>query len=253
MKKLLLTAILTLIGIHTTIAQVGIGTETPAASAQLELQSTTKGFLPPRMTASQRDLIDTSAQGLMIYCTNCGANGEAQLYNGAAWVNLVGETAATVILAVGDNYEGGIIAYILVPGDPGYDANVQHGLIAAPSDQGSGTQWGCSGTSISTSTAIGTGSQNTINILSGCKTEGIAARLCGDLVLNGYNDWFLPSQDELTKLRNNRAAIGNFTETYYWSSTQDTGTNARRIRMSSGGLSNFGKTGSLGVRAVRAF
>ncbi|WP_300980313.1 FISUMP domain-containing protein, partial [Nonlabens sp.] len=34
------------------------------------------------------------AQGLMVYCTNCGTNGEAQLYNGAAWVTLLGGTAA---------------------------------------------------------------------------------------------------------------------------------------------------------------
>jgi hypothetical protein len=77
-------------------AQVGIGTTNPNTSAALDITSTTKGLLPPRMTAAQRIAIATPAQGLMIYCTNCGANGEAQLYNGSAWVNLIGGTASTV-------------------------------------------------------------------------------------------------------------------------------------------------------------
>ena len=58
--------------------------------------------------------------------------------------------------------------------------------------------------------------------MSGCATAGIAARLCGDLVQGGYNDWYLPSKDELNALYTNRVAIGNFDElAYYWSSSED--------------------------------
>ena len=49
-------------------AQTGIGTSTPDASAKLDVSSTTKGFLPPRMTQLQRDQIP-SVVGLMIYNT----------------------------------------------------------------------------------------------------------------------------------------------------------------------------------------
>lgn len=50
------------------IAQnVGVGTTTPDASAQLDITSTNKGLLPPRMTTAQRDAILNSANGLMIF------------------------------------------------------------------------------------------------------------------------------------------------------------------------------------------
>jgi hypothetical protein len=51
-------------------AQVGIGTSSPASSSQLDVSSTTKGFLPPRMTTSQRDAISSPETGLQIYNTD---------------------------------------------------------------------------------------------------------------------------------------------------------------------------------------
>jgi uncharacterized protein (TIGR02145 family) len=73
------------------IAQsVGIGTTTPNRSAKLEVQSSNSGFLPPRMTLTERDAIASPAAGLMIYCSDCGANGTGEMnyYNGQNWVTM---------------------------------------------------------------------------------------------------------------------------------------------------------------------
>lgn len=125
-------------------------------------------------------------------------------------------------VAVGDTYQGGKVAYLFQSGDTGYKAGEQHGLIAAPSDQSTGAAWGCNGTAISGAdgTAIGTGKQNTADIMNGCSTSGIAAKLCDDLTLGGYSDWYLPSKDELKELYNNQTAIGGFATNMYWSSSE---------------------------------
>ena len=131
---------------------------------------------------------------------------------GTAYGNQVSFTT-TASLAIGVTYQGGIIFYL-----NGFGG----GLIAAPSDQGE-VQWGCQNFPAlagADGTAIGTGAQNTIDIMNGCGTLGIAARLCGDLVLGGYSDWYLPSKDELNQLLTNQTAIGDVTHHFYWSSSE---------------------------------
>jgi hypothetical protein len=76
-------------------AQVGIGTTTPNASAELDVTSTTKGLLPPRMTQAQRIAIASPAAGLIIWCTDCCTAGELQVFNGTTWTNMVGGTATS--------------------------------------------------------------------------------------------------------------------------------------------------------------
>ena len=103
-------------------------------------------------------------------------------------------------------------------------------------------------------TAIGTGNQNTIDIMNGCSEPGIAARLCGDLVLGGYSDWYLPSLDELNQLYVNRVAIGGFAFNSYWSSTEFNTDSAWRQYFFNGSQYFYdGKNNLTNVRAVRAF
>ena len=132
---------------------------------------------------------------------------------------------------IGQSVLGGVIGYILQPGDAGYDANTQHGLVVAPTDQSTAMEWGCQGTSIpaATQSAIGKGAANTSAILSGCATRPIAASICGGgTTINGYSDWYLPSKNELHALYLNIGPasilgnVGNFlTNGAYWSSTED--------------------------------
>jgi len=84
-KTTLLSLLLVLIGLNTTNAQVGIGTETPHDSAMLEVESTEKGFLPPRLTTAQRDdNIVNPAAGLVIYNTDTNC---LQFYDGRFWIS----------------------------------------------------------------------------------------------------------------------------------------------------------------------
>jgi hypothetical protein len=65
---------------------VGIGTTAPHTSALLEVASTTKGMLAPRMTQAQRNAILSPATGLLIYQTN--ANPGFYYYTGIGWSTL---------------------------------------------------------------------------------------------------------------------------------------------------------------------
>lgn len=81
-----------------TQAQVSVGTPSAnsTSSAQLEIVSNLKGFLPPRMTQQQRNAIVNPAQGLMVYCSNCGSVGENQVFDGENWTNLNGDAPLPV-------------------------------------------------------------------------------------------------------------------------------------------------------------
>jgi uncharacterized protein (TIGR02145 family) len=97
MKKSVVLFAFLLLLTSTVKAQVGVGTTNPHSSAALDVTSTTKGFLNPRMTRAQRNAIVSPVAGLQIWCTDCGTNGELQVFNGTIWTNLIGGAATGTI------------------------------------------------------------------------------------------------------------------------------------------------------------
>jgi hypothetical protein len=159
--------------------------------------------------------------------------------------------------ALGENHGGGIIFYL--------DGTNKHGLIAALNDQTSSEniEWGCEGTFVTgTSIAFGTGQANTTAIVNSCPTNGIAARICDQLELNGFSDWFLPSKDELNLMYQNlhMQKLGDFSNFLYWSSSQIDEDNVWAQNFwddspffDDGGQYSVNKVGDLCLRAIRIF
>lgn len=148
---------------------------------------------------------------------------------------------------MGSTFGGGLVFY---------NDGAAHGLVCAPTDQSTGAEWGCFGTAIGgTLTAINTGAANTNTIVLGCTTAGIAARLCYDLVLSTYTDWYLPSKYELNLMYVNlhTQSFGGFASNSYWSSSEYNGNNAWLQVFNDGNQDYFNKYDSNYVRAVRAF
>ncbi len=163
-----------------------------------------------------------------------------------------GSTFEIYSFVPGQSYQGGVIFYV--------DGTGQHGLISATTDQATGVPWGCDNFSVpGLSTGFGSGQSNTTLIVnSGCTIPVTAAKVCNDLVLNGYSDWFLPAMGELSVMYDNRFLIGGFTANWYWSSSEQPGANACCAQFqqfnggTTGGYSGKSNT-ALSTRAIRAF
>lgn len=161
------------------------------------------------------------------------------------------------LYTIGDTTLGGKIAYILQRGDSGYDANIQHGLVAAISDQTSAIKWhnGTNKITGAKGVVIGTGFANTNSIISAQSetTTSYAAGLARAYKGGGYDDWFLPSKDELNKLYINKVIIGGFVNNNYWSSSEKDFEFAYKLNFTNGDQNANTKVNTFYVRAIRAF
>jgi hypothetical protein len=152
---------------------------------------------------------------------------------------------------------GGLVFY-----DKGNNAEGWRYLEVASKDAGT-AQWGAYGHDLTgTDTKEGTGKHNTDIImyyLRGAGESGKAAQLARQYTQGGYTDWFLPSKDELNLIYTNLRLkmLGDYSMSYYWSSSQIDNRNAWCQRFSDG-LQDYyyypnSKNDTYNVRAVRCF
>lgn len=155
-------------------------------------------------------------------------------------------------IKTGDMYGGGIVFYV--------DSTGQHGLICASYDQSSAATWsnGADITTNATGAGLGAGITNTAAIVAAQGTGEYAAKICYDLDINGYNDWYLPSKSECFSMYFNlkiMKGLGHFSDALYWSSTEASIGNAYSQYANDGYPPNGGyyKNTTHYVRAVRSF
>ncbi|MBO9562276.1 MAG: hypothetical protein J7621_05850 [Niastella sp.] len=111
-RKLTILTVLFLAATTFVQAQVGIGTTTPAASSALDVTSTTRGVLIPRMSSAQRTAITSPAEGLMVYQLNAPVG--LWMFISGAWVRLTTVTDGFgPSTAAASNTSGAIIAVVL--------------------------------------------------------------------------------------------------------------------------------------------
>ena len=166
---------------------------------------------------------------------------------GAGWIYQIGDIGPA----------GGIVFY-----DQGFTGNGWRYLEAAPAEaEVNSIEWGTTGLDISgTLTHVGSGKRNTQIIMDRLRALGesrCAAQICTNMEINGYKDWFLPSKDELDLMYKNlkQNGLGDFhgTYSYYWSSSQFTGSLVWGQYFSDGIQNYTFKNQSYTVRAIRAF
>ena len=247
-----------------------------SAVATEEVKAGEKAVKPenPTRKGYTFDKWTTDKDGKYEYAFNSVLEGDITLY--AQWIR---------VYKVGDKGPaGGIVFYV----NPNAATDEWTYLEAAPEDikitkDGTTTStfvFGYNRTTdtgsnamVGTGTAIGTGKKNTEDLVAAMgetaysnytgsdKTEAYAAKVCADYTCGGYDDWFLPSKDELNEIYKNKASIGNFVDSdenskncIYWSSSEGDDCDAWVHNFKTNAV-NYGENACdfIHIRAVRSF
>jgi len=275
---------------YISVAQVGINdlNSAPDSSAMLDVHSTSKGMLVPRMTIADRNLIHNPATALLIYQTD--ADSAFYYFDGVNWkkVGNASDGSETKIQAganveitgngtdanpyiinsygggggdttakyVGQLFGGGIVCYV--------DHTGHHGLICSLVDLTNSIQW-------NPSTGINNGSFSTWNGLANTNAllpVSPAAQLCASYVNLNYgtgvfDDWYLPALDQvatiyrarytLNKLIDGVSGYDVLSNNTYWTSTEITNFMAWGFSFSYGNSNANTKSNYYYLRAIRNF
>jgi hypothetical protein len=201
MKKLIYFIIILATTSGSLSAQIGINTTgaTPHPSAILDVSSTNKGFLPPRVTTAQRIAIPTPtpANGLTVFDTDTQS---LWVIQGGAWVKVASEAQeASPTYAIGDYAQGGIVFWV--------DADGKHGKVTTIMNIAT-ARWSNIAELTNTST-ISNGVLNTADIQAQPGHLNSAAKQCSNLDFGGFDDWYLPARNELYLIWENQYLISN--------------------------------------------
>lgn len=120
-------------------------------------------------------------------------------------------------------------------------------LFVSPTDNAREVAWGPS--VFVGATSQDDGASNTSMLTS--EGSQFIARICAQYNGGGYDDWYLPAEDELLAIVPYSGEIGGVQTLGYWSSTEVSANQARAINISSGTVSNAPKTSLLNCRCVR--
>ena len=199
--------------------------------------------------------LSVADETLFDFETNPSMLATISVSNGIQTVSANAFVALNDLNEIGEFKYGGIIFWI----DPA--SNNSSGLVVSLNVQSTNASWGCLGIATgATGTAIGTGQTNTDIIMASSCASGSAAEIASNLNENGFDDWFLPSADELNELYSSVSIVsnaitsngGDVVSNSYWSSTEVDINNAIWWNINQG--FNIPKDNDfLGVRAIRAF
>lgn len=110
-----------------------IGATTLDASAKLQVDSTTRGFLPPRMTSTQRGLIASPAEGLVVYDTTLDS---LMVYTGSEWVRLAGSNGIYALYSPGSlRVSTGVAENVDISPDDGFALKSDVGCVQLPASE----------------------------------------------------------------------------------------------------------------------